>query len=156
MRASIKSVVFWAVAAGAALLVWSVVKSSPSGQVITLTFTQFSQEIDHGNVREVTITGSDVAGIFRVRGVLKQGNAPFKTAAPANYTDWLKALSEKNVTIVFDDSERRGWTTWIVNALPLVLLLGLWTFFMRQMSRAGRQKTPVASGNAQSSQAARY
>ncbi len=156
MRASIKNVVFWAVVAGSALVIWSVVKSSPSGKVITLTFTQFSQEIDHGNVREVTIAGSDVAGIFRVRGVLKQGNAPFRTAAPANYTDWLKALSEKNVTIAFDDSGRTGWVTWILNALPMVLLLGLWVFFMRQMNRAGRQKTPVASGNAESSQAPRF
>jgi cell division protease FtsH len=156
LRASIKNVVFWAVAAGAAFAIWSVVKSSPGGQVITLTFTQFSQEIDHGNVREVTITGSDFAGIFRVRGVLKQGNASFKTAAPANYTDWLKALSEKNVTIVFDDSGRTGWMTWTLNALPMVLLLGLWIFFMRQMNRAGRQKTPAASGKAESSQAAHY
>jgi cell division protease FtsH len=125
----------------AALLIWSVVKSSPSPskEILNLTFSQFTHEIAQDNVLEVTIASSENAGIFSVQGVLRKGNKAFKTAAPASYTDWLKALAEKNASITFDDSPHTSWMTWVANGMPLILILGLWFFIMRQMQKGKRQ-----------------
>jgi cell division protease FtsH len=146
MNTTIKNVVFWVVMAVTALLIWAVVKSDTSQPITTLTFTQFTQEIAADNVREVTVAGSDNARIFSVRGVLKKGNVAFKTAAPVNYVDWLKALNEKNVSITFDDAEHNAWMGWLAQGLPLLLILGLWIFIMRVMNRnAQRWRQPPSS-----------
>jgi cell division protease FtsH len=141
MLPAMKKVMFWLGVAVTSLLIWAVVKSSTGEQIRTLTFTQFTQEIAQDNVRDVTAGGSDVAGIFSVRGVLKKGG-PFRTGAPANYTDWIKALSEKNVSITFDVEEHSGWLKWLANGLPMILLLGLWIFFMRVMQKGARGRWP--------------
>jgi cell division protease FtsH len=139
MKAPLKNVIFWTVMAVTALLIWSVVKSSTSRPIRNLSFTEFSHEIAHDNVREVTIKASGNAGIFSVQGVLKKDNGAFKTAAPANDADWLKALTDKNVNITFDPSEPNSWQTWLTNGMPLVLILGLWIFIMRSMQKRSRQ-----------------
>jgi cell division protease FtsH len=149
MNIAIKNTIFWSVMALTALLIWAVVKSSSSQPIPNLTFTQFSHEIGQDNVREVSISAPGNAGIFSVQGVLRKGNTPFKTAAPANYTDWLKALTEKNVSITFDVSESNGWLTWLANGLPMILILGLWLFIWRRMQKGGWRwpQAPLGPGN---------
>jgi ATP-dependent Zn protease len=87
--------------------------------------------------------GSDNAGIFSVRGVLKKGSVAFKTAAPVNYVDWLKSLTEKTASITFEGAEHNAWLTWLANRLPLILILGLCIFIMRSMQKnAQRWRQP--------------
>jgi ATP-dependent Zn protease len=140
MNPLIRNIIFWAVMLVTALLIWAVVKSSSGNPIRNLSFTDFSHEIAHDNVREVTITAPGNPGIFSVFGVLKKDNAAFRTAAPAYDADWLKALTEKNVNITFDPSEPNGWVTWLASLLPLILTLGLWIYIMRTMQRGWRQK----------------
>jgi cell division protease FtsH len=142
LPSAMKKLLFWLVMAVTALLVWAVVKSSTGEQIRTLTFTQFSQEIARDNVRDVTVLGSEIAGIFSVRGVLMKGGIPFRTGAPANYTDWIKALSEKNVSVTFDVQEHSGWLRWLANGLPMLFLLGLLIYFMRVMQKGARGRWP--------------
>jgi cell division protease FtsH len=142
---AVKNVIFWVLLAVSAYLIWAVLKSTDQ-PISNLTFTQFTQEIAQDNVREVTVSGSDNARIFDVRGVLKKGNVRFKTAAPVNYVDWLKALDEKNVSITFDPGEHNAWMTWLANGLPMILILGLWIFIMRKMQKDGqRWRQPPAT-----------
>ena len=46
---------------------------------------------------------------------------------------------EKNVSVVIKDSSGGNWLTWLANGLPMLLLLGLWIFFMRQMQSGGNK-----------------
>jgi cell division protease FtsH len=116
-----------------ALLIWEVVRSSTGASIQELTFTSFINEINRDNVREVQITGSDVSG------TLKKESAKFKTTIPTNYPDLYKTLTEKNVSVVIKDSSGGNWMTWLANGLPMILLLGLWIFFMRQMQSGGNK-----------------
>ncbi|MGD0011269.1 MAG: ATP-dependent zinc metalloprotease FtsH, partial [Terriglobia bacterium] len=133
MNSAVKNIVFWVVMAVTALLIWAVVKSSTTGSIQELTFTTFVNEINRDNVREVQITGSDVSG------ALKKDGAKFKTTIPTNYPDLYKTLTEKNVNVVIKDSSGGSWMTWLANGLPMILLLGLWIFFMRQMQSGGNK-----------------
>jgi cell division protease FtsH len=116
-----------------ALLIWAVVKSSTGERVRPLTFTEFVNEVNKDGVREVTISGSDVTG------ALKKDNAKFSTTIPVNYPDLYKNLAEKQVNVIIKDSSGSSWMTWVANALPMLLLLGLWIFFMRQMQSGGNK-----------------
>jgi cell division protease FtsH len=133
VNSAVKNIIFWVVMAVTALLIWAVVKSSTGEKVSDLTFTEFTNEVNKENVREVTIAGTEVTG------VRKKDNQRFKTTIPANYPDLYKTLQEKNVNVVIKDSSGGSWLTWVANGLPMILLLGLWIFFMRQMQSGGNK-----------------
>ena len=133
MNSAVKNIVFWVVMAVTALLIYAVVRSSTGGSVQELSFTAFVDQINSSDVRDVQITGTDVSG------TLKKDNAKFKTTIPANYPDLYKTLIEKNVSVAIKDSSGSSWVTWLINGLPMILLLGLWIFFMRQMQSGGNK-----------------
>jgi cell division protease FtsH len=132
VNSAVKNIIFWVVMAVTALLIWAVVKSSTGERVRDLTFTEFTNEVSNNNVRNVTISGTDVTGTF------KKGDK-FKSTIPANYPDLYKTLQEKNVNVNIKDTSGNSWVTWVANGLPMILLLGLWIFFMRQMQSGGNK-----------------
>ncbi len=133
MNSAVKNIIFWVVMVVTALLIWAVVRSSTGEHVSSYTFTQFVNQVDGGNVLEVTIAGTDVTG------VLKKDNAKFKTTIPSNYPDLYKDLLSKDVRVTVKSESGSSWMTWLANGLPLILLIGLWIFFMRQMQSGGNK-----------------
>ena len=133
MNSAVKNIIFWVVMVVTALLIWAVVRSSTGEHVNNYTFTQFVNQVDGGNVQEVTIAGTDVTG------VLKKDNAKFKTTIPSNYPDLYKDLLGKDVRVTVKSESGSSWMTWLANGLPLILLIGLWIFFMRQMQSGGNK-----------------
>ena len=133
MNTAVRNIIFWVVMAAFALLIWAVVRSNTGERVRDLTFTEFTGEVGKDNVRDVTIVGTDVTG------TLKKDSAKFKSTIPANYPDLYKTLQEKNVNVTIKDNSGGSWMTWVANGLPMLLLLGLWIFFMRQMQTGGNK-----------------
>ena len=133
MNTAVRNIIFWVVMAVFALLIWAVVRSNTGDRVRDLTFTEFLNETVKDNVREVTITGTDVTGVF------KKDSAKFRSTIPANYPDLYKTLQEKNVNVIIKDNSGNNWMTWVVNALPMILLVGMWVFFVRQMQTGGNK-----------------
>ncbi len=133
MNTAVRNIIFWVVMAAFALLIWAVVRSNTGERVREVTFSEFTSEVEKDNVREVTIIGTDVSG------VLKKDNAKFRSTIPANYPDLYKSLQEKNVNVTIKDTSSGSWMTWVANGLPIILLLGLWIFFMRQMQTGGNK-----------------
>ncbi len=115
------------------LLVWAVVRNNTAQSVTELSFTDLVNEVNKDNVAEVTIVGTDVTGAF------KKNSGKFKSAIPANYPDLYKILQEKNVKVVIKDASSGSWTSWLVNGLPIIIMLGAWIFFMRQMQSGGNK-----------------
>src|SRR2546426_927850 len=118
-----------------ALLIWAVVKSSTGEKIQDLTFTQFINEVNKDNVHDVTIAGTDATGTLKQ----PKENGKFRTTIPSNYPELYKALLEKNVDVKQKDSSESNWMTWVANALPMILLLGVWIFMVRQMQSGGNK-----------------
>ncbi|HZT68214.1 MAG TPA: ATP-dependent zinc metalloprotease FtsH [Terriglobia bacterium] len=133
MNSAVKNIIFWVVMVVTALLIWAVVRSSTGEHISNFTFTEFVNQVDSGNVQEVTISGTDVTGI------LKKDSTKFKTTIPTNYPDLYKDLISKNVRVTVKSETSGSWMTWLANGLPLILLIGLWIFFMRQMQSGGNK-----------------
>jgi cell division protease FtsH len=118
----------------AALVIWAVVRSTTGEKgTVEYSFTEFMNEVNGDSVRDVTIVGTEVTGH------LKKDNRSFKTTIPSNYPDLYKTMLEKKVDIKPKDGSGSNWMTWVINALPMILLLGLWIFFMRQMQSGGNK-----------------
>ncbi|MGH9396410.1 MAG: ATP-dependent zinc metalloprotease FtsH [Terriglobia bacterium] len=133
MNSTVKNIIFWVVMVATAVLLWAVVKASTGQKPAELTFTQFTQEIDKGTLKQLTIDGSEVSGV-------KKDNTKFKTIIPANYPDVYKQLEGKGVNVTIKDNSGNTWLSWIGNGiLPLLIIVGIWIFFMRQMQTGGNK-----------------
>jgi cell division protease FtsH len=110
------------------LLVNVFAKQPPRDQEIV--FSDFLTAVEKGEVSEVTVQGQDIHGKWT------SGEA-FRTFAPA-YPNLIGDLRAKGVKI---DARREDpepfWYVMLVNWFPMILLIGLWVFFMRQMQLGG-------------------
>jgi len=92
-----------------------------------MPFSTFLTEVDKGNVASVDIRGSEISGTFR-------DGKGFKTYSP-NYPNLVEKLTAKGVSITAGPREEKGPSLWgvILSWFPMLLLIGVWIFFMRQM-----------------------
>ncbi|HEX3430198.1 MAG TPA: ATP-dependent zinc metalloprotease FtsH [Rhizomicrobium sp.] len=100
-------------------------------QSTTTNYTEFNQEVVQGAVKKVTIQGE------QIKYELSNGQA-FTTYAP-NDPDLTKRLLAHNVPINVQPADD-GMPTLlgvIINWFPMLLLIGVWVFFLRQMQAGG-------------------
>ncbi len=92
-----------------------------------IPFSKFLTEVDSGRVIEVEIEGNNIGG------VLSDGST-FKTYSP-NYPGLVEKLSENNVSIIATPLEEKmpSLLGILLSWFPMLLLIGVWVFFMRQM-----------------------
>ena len=134
MNSTVKQVVFWLVILLSGVLLWSVVKNNSTGvKEREVNFSQFLSEVDQGKIKDVTVYGPEVRGDYR------DEKASFHTTVPPNYTDMYKGLRDKGVNITVKDVSGGGWPSWLFQMLPLVVILGLWFFMIRQMQSGGNK-----------------
>ncbi len=92
-----------------------------------LSYSEFLQEVENKNVRSVRIEGSTIVGEF-----VKLAE-PFKTTAP-KHDGLIDSLRKNGVEIHVKEPNDQPWYfILLVNALPMLLLIGIWLFFMRQV-----------------------
>src|SRR5438093_297513 len=116
------------------LLLWSIVtKQQPREPEVS--YSRFVEAVDEGRVAEVTIQGKNIRG--RYRGEHGEPGEGFKTFTPED-PDLVKMLREKNVTIDARPEDAEPWYfVALVQWAPMLLLVGVWIFFMRQMQVGG-------------------
>uniref|UniRef100_A0A7C3WTT4 ATP-dependent zinc metalloprotease FtsH n=1 Tax=Desulfobacca acetoxidans TaxID=60893 RepID=A0A7C3WTT4_9BACT len=97
---------------------------------ISISYTQFLDLVKAGKVSKVTLQGDEIFG-EQVDG------KAFRSYAPSD-PDLVKMLQEKKVEITAKPKEDNPWyTTLLVSWLPMLVLIGIWIFFMRQMQAGG-------------------
>ena len=106
-------------------------KSSSTNNSAQLSFSDFLIAVDSGNISEVKIVGNNVTGFF-------DDGRSFTTYSP-NYPELINKLSESGVKIVAEPSDRsmHPILSVLLSWFPMLLLIGVWIFFMRQMQSGG-------------------
>ena len=86
--------------------------------------------VERGDVQEVVIQGNNIQGKYKNGG-------QFKTFAP-NDPELVKSLRDKGVKIAAKPEDESPWyMALLLNWFPMLLLIGVWIFFMRQMQAGG-------------------
>jgi cell division protease FtsH len=99
-----------------------------------LTYSEFVQAVNQGEVAEVTIAEKHIRG-RRVNGEF------FTTYMPIHDQLILGELIDKQVTVVGQPPQQRSLLLQIfINWFPMLLLIGLWVYFLRQQSGMGGGK----------------
>ena len=97
-------------------------------------YSEFLNNVQSGSVSQVTISGN------RIYGISKEGNTPFTTLKDED-PKLVDRLREKDVKFEYKQSEEElpSIMSALINWFPMLLLIGVWVFFMRQMqSGSGR------------------
>ncbi len=104
--------------------------SDRSGQV-GIPFSAFLAEIQNGQVREVTIQGHNITGVYG-------DGRSFKTYAPDD-PNLVERLNKRGVVIKAIPNEDGTPSLFqiLISWFPMLLLIGVWIFFMRQMQSGG-------------------
>jgi cell division protease FtsH len=135
VNSTVKTVVFWVVIAICAVLLWELIRTGQAGpKDKEVNYSQFMSDVNQGNVKEVTITGSEVTGKF------KNDNSGFHLITGSQNSDMVKTLSDKGVVITFRDPSNGGWLIQILATwAPLIVLALLWFLMIRQMQTGGNK-----------------
>ncbi|WP_297299624.1 ATP-dependent zinc metalloprotease FtsH, partial [uncultured Methylovirgula sp.] len=97
----------------------------------SISFSEFLSDVQAGQVREVTIVGSEVSGHLK-------NDKAFETYTP-NDPSLVQNLVKNGVTInAKPPSDGNSWLlTLLINGLPIIAFVGMWIFVTRQMQGAG-------------------
>ncbi|MCX5879073.1 MAG: ATP-dependent zinc metalloprotease FtsH, partial [Deltaproteobacteria bacterium] len=109
------------------IMLFQVFKQPERGSA-SLSYSEFLSMVERGNVAQVTIQGENLSGIST------QG--PFRTYAPRD-PELIKLLRSKDVKITAKPEEDSNWVQVFLSWVPMLLLIGVWVFFMRQMQVGG-------------------
>ena len=99
---------------------------SPRGEIV---FSDFLKKVETGEVREVTLKGNNVSGRM-------SDGSSFRTFT-ADYPDLVKSLKDKGVKIDVKPPDTNSWLAIVLQWVPMLLFIGVWIFFMRQMQGGG-------------------
>jgi len=106
--------------------------NKPQGNVSSLTYSEFMTKIDNKTINRVGIEGDTISGTL-------QDGRPFRTIYPVNDTELIPLLREAGVDITVKESQKDNLImTIFVSWFPMLLLIGVWIFFMRQMQGGGK------------------
>src|SRR5262245_28131822 len=97
----------------------------------SLSFSDFMTQVDAGSIVEVTVTGNEIKG--------KTSREAFRTYAPQDYSKYMDALLAKKVKVNVERDQTPAWANLLITWAPLLLILGFWVFFMRQMQSGGNK-----------------
>src|SRR6201998_2135121 len=101
--------------------------SSSRGPQSSLAFSDFLNDVNRGQVSDVTIQGNNISGHFT-------DSRAFTTYTP-NDPNLVNRLTEKNVRITAAPVDENVPSLFgvLISWFPMLLLIGVWIFFMRQM-----------------------
>lgn len=100
----------------------------PGKGASSVSYSDFLSMVENGSVVQVTIQGDNISGI--------SAQGPFKTYAPKD-PELIKLLRSKGVKITAKPKEDSSWFQVFLSWVPMLLLIGVWIFFMRQMQVGG-------------------
>ncbi len=123
-----KNLALWMVIGLIVILLFNLFQANqPSREEIV--FSDFLRKVEAGEVREVTVRGN------ALNGRLADGSA-FRTYT-LDYPDLVKMLRERGVRIIVKPPDNNPWYAILLQWVPMLLFIGVWIFFMRQMQGGG-------------------
>ncbi len=130
MNNLIKNVAIWLVIALVLMTVFNQFSTRQAAQS-PMDYSAFIEEVKDGKVAKVTIEGRVIKGI-------KADNKRFTTYAPSD--PWMVSdLLKAGVIVEAKPEEEQSFLTQVfISWFPMLLLIGVWVFFMRQMQGGGR------------------
>jgi cell division protease FtsH len=147
LNSTLKSLLFWMVLVLVVVLIWNFSANFQQRDSV-ISFSEFIEKVNGGQVASVTITGNEVTGLY------KADNQTFRTFAPAQYEGLANKLIEKGVQLTAKEPSVSPWSQIFYSWAPILLMIGFWIFLMRQMQSGGNKALSFGKSKAKLSSSA--
>ncbi len=105
--------------------------NQPKSPQKEITYSQFRQELDQGAIKSVNLQSN------RIKGIYVEGGGAFRTLAPPD-PELIPTLIKHKVDIqVLPEDDNPWYLTALISWLPMIFLIAIFVFFMRQMQAGG-------------------
>jgi len=152
-----RTLIFWVI-----LLLFSIslfqFYSRGKGDVVSINYTEFMQQLEDSNIKKVTMMEKDIEGEFIKNFTKTEGKKTgqyikFKLHIPFDDPSLLEKLQAKNVEIEAK-SPSTNWSGILLSSLPWIILIVFWLFMLRQMQGGpkglfsfGKSKAKLLAGD---------
>ncbi len=136
MNSHFRTVAIWVVIGLLLVALFNIFQNPGSaGRANEIPYTDFITEVDAGRISEVTIKGNRISGTFNEAS----SRRPFSTIIPTPDPKLMERLIAKSVRVNGKEitDEVPSILSMLVSWFPMLLLIGVWIFFMRQMQSGG-------------------
>jgi len=124
-----KNLALWLVISLMMILLFNLFnKPKPASE--RLNYSEFVTAIDTGKVSSVILQGNEIIGKF-------SDGKEFRSFKPADANLTAKLMEKKVAISARPEEEKVSWFSIFISWFPLILLVGVWIFFMRQMQAGG-------------------
>jgi cell division protease FtsH len=111
--------------------IWNLSSQFRAGES-PVAFSEFIRWVETGQVDRVELTGNEIAGT-------SSSGETFRTYAPPQYEGLANKLIERDVVIQAKEAVASPWATLLYSWAPILLIIGFWVFFMRQVQSGGNK-----------------
>jgi len=131
VNSTLKSLLFWVALVVIAVVIYNVSTKLQNGEN-QMEFSAFMAQVKNGGIQKVLIRGQEITGTTRE-------NASFRTYAPVQYEGLANELISGGVTVDSKPETASPWASILYSWAPILLMLGFYIFFMRQMQSGGNK-----------------
>ena len=152
MNSTVKTALLWVVIIVLVFLLWSLFQTT-KGTSDQIAFSKFIELVNQNQVEWVKIRGEEISG--ETKANVPGGKREFHLNGPSNYPALYDILHAHGVVVNFEPKGDAPFITALITWAPVLFLIGLWIFFMRQMQAGGnkalsfgKSKAKLLSGSA--------
>ena len=131
MNSTLRSLVFWMVLVVVVVLIWNVSTQFQTADN-SVNFSDFLRQVDAGEVSSVELAGNEISGTYT-------SGSRFRSYAPPQYEGLVNRLVDRDVTVTAREATTSPWATLLYSWAPILLIIGFWIFFMRQVQSGGNK-----------------
>ena len=146
MNSTLRSLVFWMVLVLAGAVVWNFSTQFQTTHK-SVDFSVFMSQVDSGQVSKATISGNEIT-------YATKGEENFRTYAPGQYEGLANKLIDHGVVLSAREPTSSPWAPLLYSWAPILLMVGFWVFFMRQMQSGGNKALSFGKSKAKLSSSA--
>jgi len=132
---NLRNMAIWAAIVVVAFGVWSMLNQGSAGAGATsseISYSELLGKVQSGEVTRAVFQGSSVQVIGADPKVISTA------VVPNDSSDLIKEMQAQNVNVTIKPAERLSLVAILLNAFPVLLLIAVWIFFMRQMQGGAR------------------
>ncbi len=125
-----KNLALWMVIGLIVILLFTVFQGAQQGGQEQPNFSEFLKAVDQGRVDSVVIRGNHVTYSLK-------DSAQMLRTYIVEYPELIKTLKDRGVRIAVKPPDANPWYAIFLQWVPMLLFIGVWIFFMRQMQGGG-------------------
>jgi cell division protease FtsH len=138
LNSTLRTLLLWMVIFVVVIALWNTLQAGHPAHH-DLTYNEFKSQIAKGTIDKVTIRDQKVTGTFR-RGAPYPEGEEFSVELPFKPTpEFTDQLVASRVEVLAEQPKENPIWAILVGWAPVLLLVGLWIFFMRQMQSGGNK-----------------